>query len=81
MIVALLMSLLATGELQAQEAQQPPQVQVIGAKAIGAYLATPEGQINLYFCEDSIDPSITNGASKALLVFTCLHEAIEDSKG
>ena len=80
MIVALLMSLFATGDLQAQEAQQPPQVQVIGARTIGAYLATPEGQINLYFCEDSIDTKIV-GATRALMVFECLHEAIQDSKG
>jgi len=80
MILALVMSLFATGDLQAQEAQQPPQVQVIGAKAIGAYLATPEGQINLYFCEDSIDTKIV-GATRALMVFECLHEAIQDSKG
>ena len=80
MIVALLMSLFATGDLQAQEAQQDPQVQVIGAKAIGAYLDTPEGQATLYFCEDSIDPKIV-GATRALMVYECLHEAIEDSKG
>ena len=86
MIVALLMSLFATGDLQAQQIHRPqriqeaPQVQVIGAKAIGAYLATPEGQINLYFCEDSIDTKIV-GATRALMVFECLHEAIQDSKG
>jgi len=80
MIVALVMSLFATGDLQAQEVQQDPQVQVIGAKAIGAYLATPEGQINLYFCEDSIDPKIV-GATRALMVYDCLHEAIQDSTG
>ena len=75
MIVALLMSLFATGDLQAQEAQQPPQVQVIGARTIGAYLATPSGQIALNHCEDSIDPKIL-GATRALMVFECLHEAV-----
>jgi len=84
MIVALLMSLFATGDLQAQQIHRPQRiqqdVQVIGARTIGAYLATPEGQINLYFCEDSIDTKIV-GATRALMVFECLHEAIQDSKG
>ena len=72
MIITIIMSMLATGDLQAQQA---PQVQVIGARTIGTYLRTPEGQIALHQCEDSIDTKIV-GATRALMVFECLHEAV-----
>jgi hypothetical protein len=46
MIIALVMSLFATGDLQAQQAPADP----VRALTIETYLATPSGQIALYQC-------------------------------